>query len=81
MLHSSQSFKDLFVPYKRLRQESEIEYYKDDPQLPIYATPTSGMPLHELIDILMKPDIPTEHVYIVQPLGVSRNAAFVVSAC
>lgn len=81
MLHSSQSFKDLFVPYKRLRQESEIEYYKDDPQLPIYAAPTSGMPFHELIDILMKPDIPTKHVCTMQPLGISQNAAFVVSAC
>ena len=79
MLHSSQSFKDLFVPYKRLRLESEIEYYKDDSQLPIYAAPTSGMPLHELIDILKKPDIPTEHVCTVQPLGVSQSAAFVVS--
>ena len=27
----------------------------------------------------MKPDIPTEHVCTVQPLGVSQNAAFVVS--
>ena len=61
-MHSSQSFKYLFAFYKRLRLGSEIEYYKDDPQLPIYAAPSSRMPLHELIDILMKPDIPTKHI-------------------
>ena len=57
----------------------QVEYYKEDPQLPIYAAPTSGIPLHELIDILMKPDIPAERVCTVQPLGVTQNAAFVVS--
>ena len=57
----------------------QVEYYKEDPQLPIYAAPTSGIPLHELIDILMKPDIPAERVCTVQLLGVTQNAAFVVS--
>jgi len=59
--------------------EPEIEYYKDDTQLPIYGAPTAGYPVHELIDILLKPDLPPEHVCTVQPLSVTQNAAFVVS--
>ena len=59
--------------------EPEIEYYKDDPQLPIYRVPTSGYPVHELIDILLKPDLPPEHICTVQPLTVTQNAVFVFS--
>lgn len=35
--------------------------------------------MHELIDVLLKPDIPPEHVCTVQPLTMMQNAAFVVS--
>ena len=62
----------------RLKMEPVVEYYKDDPQLPIYATPSCGYPLHELIDILLKPDMPAKHICTVQPLVVTQNAAFVV---
>ena len=41
--------------------------YKDDPQLLIYGAPTSGYPVHELIDILLKPGLPPEHICTVQP--------------
>lgn len=57
---------------------STVEYYKEDPQLPIYAQYACGYPTHELIDVLLKPDISSQHVCTVQPLSVTRNAAFVV---
>ena len=46
--------------------------------MPIYASPASGYPLHLLIDILLKPNMPPKHVCTVQPLGVSQNALFIV---
>ena len=61
--------------------EPVIECYKDDPQLPFYATPSCGYPLHELIDILLKPDMPPEHICTVQLLALTRNAAFSVCCC
>ena len=63
----------------RVKTEPVVKYYEDDPQLPIYATPSCGYPLHELIDILLKPDMPSKQICTVQPLAVAQNAAFVVS--
>lgn len=62
----------------RLKFETKPEYYRNDPQLPIYAAVGYGYPLHNLIDVLLKPDIPSEYVCTVQPLAVMENAAFVV---
>ena len=42
---------------QRLKTETVVEYFKDDPQLPTYATPSCGYTFHELIDILLKPDM------------------------
>ena len=58
---------------------SEIKCFEDDPQLPIFAAPPSGYPVHEIIDILLRSDMPPQRVCTVQPLGVTENAAFVVS--
>ena len=69
---------DCTFPHARVKMEPVVEYYKGDLQLPMYGTPTSGYPLHELIDILLKPDIPPEYICTVQPLTVMQNAAFVV---
>lgn len=56
-----------------------VKYFKDDPELPIYAAPCFGYPLHQLIDILLKQNMPPEHVCTVQPLAVAENAAFVIN--
>lgn len=62
----------------RLRFDVEVRCLQDDPQFPIYDSPVNGYPMHALIDILLKPDIPEERICTVQPLSVTENAAFVV---
>lgn len=59
-------------------REVDDLFFKGDRHLPIYASPDSGYPLHLLIDILLKPNMPPEHVCAVQPLGVSQNALFII---
>ena len=59
--------------------EPVVEHYRGDPQLPIYATPSCGYPLHELINIFLKPDMLAKHICTVQPLAVTQKTAFVVS--
>ena len=54
------------------------EYYKGDPQLPIYSSLCSGFPVHKLIDVILNPDIGPDKTCSVQPLGVMQNAAFLI---
>ena len=55
-----------------------VKYFKEDPQLPIYASPCYGYPPYMLIDILLKQNMPPEQVCSIQPLSVAENAAFVI---
>ena len=57
---------------------AKLLFYENDPQLPIYDTPTCGCPVNDVIDILLNIDIQTENVCTVQPLGVTQNCLFIV---
>ena len=46
--------------------------------MPIYSRWTSGYPIGDLVNILLKSDMATRQVCTVQPLGISENAAFVI---
>lgn len=61
-----------------LGNSSTTEFYRDDPEVPIYSRPTSGYPIGDLVNILLKSDLAGRKVCTVQPLGVSENAAFIV---
>ena len=63
----------------KFEDENDVKCFQDDPQLPIYAALPFGYPVHELIDILMKSDMPLQKICTVQPLGVTENAVFVIS--
>ena len=54
------------------------ENYDNDPQLPLFSTVTQGYSASELARILMNKDIDTDKVCHIQPLGVTKNATFVV---
>ena len=55
--------------------ETEQLYYRNDPTLPIYSTCSSSYSASDLCDILLSDDL---NVYKLQPLGVTKNAAFVI---
>ena len=49
-----------------------------DPQLPLFSTVSGGYSASELARILMNKDIDTNKVCNIQPLGVVKNATFIV---
>ena len=55
-----------------------VSCYDNDPELPIFSIVTSGYPASELAHILLAKDIDLKRVCHIQPLGVTRNATFVV---
>ena len=55
-----------------------MENYDNDPQLPIFSTVSHGYFATELARVLMNKDINTDKVCHVQPLGVTKNATFIV---
>ena len=55
-----------------------IENYGNDPQLPIFSTVTTGYSASKLARILMRKDIDISKVCHIQPLGVTKNATFIV---
>lgn len=55
-----------------------VENYDNDPQLPLFSTVTHGYSASELARILMNKDIDTNKVCHIQPLGVTKNATFIV---
>lgn len=57
---------------------SQTEFYRNDHEMPIYSRVTSGYPVGDLVNILLKSDMGTRTVCTVQPLGVSEKAAFVM---
>ena len=55
-----------------------IEYYDNDPELPLFGQMDSGCPLHTIVQTLLANEVDMCHVCKVQPLGVMRNAAFLI---
>ena len=55
-----------------------IENYDNDPQLPLFSSVTHGYSASELARILMNKDMDNKRVCHIQPLGVTRNATFIV---
>ena len=55
-----------------------LEFYDDDPELPMLARMDHGYPVHSLIQILLTSDVQENRICRVQPLGVTKNAVFQV---
>ena len=55
-----------------------VDNYDDDPELPLFSSVSSGYPASELARILMNQNIDPKRVCHVQPLGVTKNATFIV---
>ena len=55
-----------------------IEHYDNDLHLPVFSTVTSGYSASELARVLMNKDIDGNKVCHIQPLGVIKNATFIV---
>lgn len=55
-----------------------MENYGNDPELPLFSTVGSGYSASELARILMNTNIDTKRVCHIQPLGVAKNASFIV---
>ena len=55
----------------------DIEYFCNNPMLPIYSRLTTGYMFEQLVNILMT-DIKEESICKVRPTGVSENASFVI---
>ena len=55
-----------------------VQFYDDDPQLPLFSQLESGYPVHSLIQTLLTDKVDVSHVCKVQPLGVMKNSAFMI---
>ena len=55
-----------------------VIYYEDDPQLPLFSTVTGGYSASKLARIIMNKNIDVNKVCNIQPLGVVKNATFIV---
>ena len=54
-----------------------LEFYDDDPELPLLPKMDHGYPVHSLIQTLLANDVQENRICQVQPLGVTKNALFV----
>ena len=53
-----------------------MQYYNDDKELPIFSSTCTGFLAEEVTRILLNPN--TMKVCHVQPMGVTKNASFIV---
>ena len=58
--------------------EDEVIYFDDDLELPLFSKADHGQPVHTIIETLLSPETDDFKVCKVQPLGVMRNATFIV---
>lgn len=54
----------------------ELEFYDNDPELPLLARMDHGYPLNSLIHVLLASNVQESCICKVQPLGVTKNAVF-----
>ena len=59
-------------------EECAIPCYENDPELPMYSSISSGYQAAELAHTLLAKDINPKRVCRIQPLGVTKNATFLV---
>lgn len=57
---------------------SELEYYDNDVELPIFNKMSCGYPVNLLIKTLLSKELDTQRVCKVQPLGVCKNTLFII---
>ena len=55
---------------------TQLEFYDNDPELPLFSTMDHGYPVHLLIHTLLAGSVDEARICKVQPLGVTRNAMF-----
>ena len=61
----------------RLKFESDMCFFGNNPLLPIYSRSTTGYMFEQLVKILMT-DVDEQLLCKIRPTGVSQNASFVV---
>jgi len=59
-------------------EEGAVPCYENDPELPMYSSISSGYQAAELAHTLLAKDINPKRVCRIQPLGVTKNATFLV---
>lgn len=55
-----------------------LEFYDNDPELPLLARLDHGNPVYSLIESLLASDVQENSLCRVQPLRVTKNAVFQV---
>ena len=57
---------------------STTTFYNDDPELPVFSNVISRYPAEQVVRILMDPELDQDKVCHVQPMGVTKNASFII---
>lgn len=60
------------------QQLSKTIFYNDDAELPVFSSVTSGYPAEQVVRILMDPELDQDKVCHLQPMGVMKNASFII---
>ena len=60
------------------QQLSKTIFYNDDAELPVFSSVTSGYPAEQVVRILMDPELDQDKVCHLQPMGVTKNASFII---
>ena len=60
------------------QQSSTMTFYNDDPELPVFSNVITGYPAEQVVRILMDPELDQDKVCHVQPMGVTKNASFII---
>ena len=55
-----------------------LSVYNDDGKLPVFSSGTSGYPAEQVVRILMDPELDQDKVCHIQPMGVTKNASFII---
>lgn len=61
------------------QQSSKTIFYNDDAELPVFSSVTSGYPAEQVVRILMDPELDQDKVCHIQPMGVTKNASFIIN--
>ena len=72
---SSDSEKSSISAFPMMPQQ---DFFDGDPELPLISRSESGYPVHSIIQTLLASDVDESRVCKVQPLGVMRNAVFMI---
>ena len=61
------------------KEDETLQYYLDDPEIPVYSQVTVPYGCDELVDILLSNVVDKEKICVGQPLAVDSNMSFVIN--